>query len=133
MAKELTNDQEKYIRMTAQGKCKAEILKEVFGLDMETASDSEIHSAECKLYRWKKHPDYEKVWKDEVRDILFGCTGEAVQVIRGQLDRKDLPWLQNKAANDLLNYGKQQIYGDDDKQISVKIEGMPEIGCPDTD
>ena len=129
----LNSDQEKFIRMSAQGKSRAEILKEVFHLDMATASDNEIHSADTKMSRWRRHPDYERTWKDEVKDILFGCTAEAVQVIKGQLVRADLPWLQNKAANDLLNYGKQQIFGDDDKAVTVKIEGMPELGTPDAD
>ena len=40
-------------------------------------------------------------------------------------------WLQNKAANDLLNYGKQQIYGDEEKTVHVQIDGMPDIGSPD--
>ena len=44
---------------------------------------------------------------------------------------KDQPWLQNKAANDLLNYGKNQIYGDEEKAINVRIEGMPDIGSPE--
>lgn len=129
----LNSDQERFIRMSAQGKSRAEILKEVFHLDIETASDNAIHNADSKMSRWRKHPDYEKTWKDEVKDILFGCTAEAVQVIRGQLVRADLPWLQNKAANDLLNYGKQQIYGDEDKAVTVQVVGMPELGCPDLD
>jgi hypothetical protein len=54
-------------------------------------------------------------------------------VIRGQLRKEDQAWLQNKAANDLLNYGKSQIFGDEERAIHVKVEGMPEIGSPDDD
>lgn len=129
----LNSEQERFIRMCAQGRSRAEILKEIFHLDMETASENEIHSADNKMCRWRKHPDYEKTWKEEVKDILYGCTAEAVQVIKGQLVRSDLPWLQNKAANDLLNYGKQQIYGDEDKTVTVQVVGMPELGSPDLD
>ena len=82
------------------------------------------------MCRWRKLPEFESIWKDEVRSILYGCTAEAVQVIKSQL-KSDQGWLQNKAANDLLNYGKAQIYGEEEKAVHVKIEGMPDIGSPD--
>lgn len=128
----LTSDQERFVRMSAQGKSRPEILKAVFGLDIETASENEIHAADNKMSRWRKHPDFEATWKDEVKQILYGCTAEAVQVIKGQL-RSDQGWLQNKAANDLLNYGKGQIYGDEERTVHVQIEGLPDIGSPDDD
>ena len=128
----LTGDQEKFVRMSAQGKTRPEILREVFGLDVKTATASELSSADNKMSRWRKHPDFEKVWKDEVRSILYGCTAEAVQVIKSQL-KSDQGWLQNKAANDLLNYGKNQIYGDEERTVHVQIDGLPEIGSPDDD
>lgn len=133
MAQEMSIKQEKFIRMKAQGKSRAEILKEVFDLDMETASEKEIRNADNRMCIWKKHPEYEKIWKDEVRDVLFCFTGEAVQVIGGQLSRADLPWLQNKAANDILNYGKHQIFGNEENEVTVRVEGMPEMGIPDSE
>lgn len=126
----LTGPQEMFIRMSAQGKTRPEILKAVFDLDIETADDRTINNADAKMSRWRKLPEFESIWKDEVKNILYGCTAEAIQVIKGQL-REDIPWLKNKAANDLLNYGKQQIYGDEEKAVHVKIEGMPEIGSPE--
>jgi hypothetical protein len=127
----LSTTQELFVRMSAQGKSRTEILEKVFGLDIETASENEIHAADNKMSRWRKHPDFESTWKDEVRQILYGCTAEAVQVIKSQLRSGDLPWLQNKAANDLLNYGKGQIYGEEDRAVHIKIEGMPDLGSPD--
>ena len=126
----LTGDQERFVRMSAQGCSRPEILKACFGLDIETAAENEIHSADCKMSRWRKHPDFEAVWKDEVRSILYGCTSEAIQTIRRQMREKD-DWLQNKAANDLLNYGKAQIYGDEERTVHVQIEGLPDIGSPE--
>ena len=126
----LTGQQELFIRLSAQGKNREEILKAVFDIDIATTPDNKIHNADCKMSRWRKLPEFESIWKDEVKNILYGCTAEAIQVIKGQL-REDIPWLKNKAANDLLNYGKQQIYGDEERAVQVKIEGMPEIGSPD--
>jgi len=129
----LSGDQEKFVRMSAQGKSRAEILKEVFGLDLETSPDNLIHNADNKMSRWRKHPDFESTWKDEVKQILYGCTSEAIQTIRGQMRGADQPWLQNKAANDLLNYGKGQIFGEEERTVHVQIDGAPDLGSPDTD
>lgn len=126
----LNADQERFIRMSAQGKSRAEILKAIFNLDIGSSPENEIHNADNKMSRWRKLPEFESIWKDEVKQILYGCTAEAVQVIKGQL-RSDQGWLQNKAANDLLNYGKGQIYGDEERTVHVQIEGLPDIGSPD--
>ena len=128
----LTVDQERFVRMSAQGKSRREILQAVFGLDLDSSPENEIHNADNKMSRWRKLPDFETVWKDEVRQILYGCTAEAVQVIKSQL-RSDQGWLQNKAANDLLNYGKTQIYGDEERTVHVQIQGSPDLGEPDDD
>ena len=126
----LTAQQELFIRLSAQGKTRPEILKAVFNLDVEQDDPRIVNNADAKMSRWRKLPEFESIWKDEVKSILLGCTSEAIQVIKGQL-REDLPWLRNKAANDLLNYGKSQIYGDEERAVHVKIEGMPDIGSPD--
>lgn len=126
----LTAQQELFIRLSAQGKTRPEILREVFGIEPSGMTKDELSKYDMKMSRWRKLPEFESVWKDEVRSILYGCTAEAIQVIKGQL-REDIPWLKNKAANDLLSYGKQQIYGDEERTVHVQIEGMPEIGSPD--
>ena len=128
----LNADQERFIRMSAQGKSRAEILKAIFNLDIGSSPENEIHNADNKMSRWRKLPEFESIWNDEVKQILYGCTAEAVQVIKGQL-RSDQGWLQNKAANDLLNYGKGQIYGDEERTVHVQIDGLPDIGSPDDD
>lgn len=127
----LTAKQELFIRLSAQGKTRPEILKEVYGIDIDTADYRTVNNADVQMCRWRKLPDFERVWKDEVKSILYGCTSEAIKVIRGQMAAGDVPWLQNKAANDLLNYGKGQIYGDEERTVHVQVEGLPEIGSPD--
>ena len=129
----MSGKMELFVRMSAQGKSRREIMREVFELDLDTAPENEIHCADNKMSRWRKHPDFESTWKDEVKQILYGCTAEAVQVIKSQLRSGDLPWLQNKAANDVLNYGKSQLYGDEERTIHVQVAGMPDLGSPDDD
>ena len=127
----LNAKQELFIRMTARAEPRRDILMAVFGLDVDTAPQNEIHNADCKMSRWRSLPEFDAIWKDEIKKVLYSYSGEAMKVIGQQLKTKDQPWLQNKAANDLLSYGKGQIYGDDERTVHVQIEGMPEIGSPD--
>jgi hypothetical protein len=128
----LNAKQELFIRMVARGETRRDILKTVFGLDIDTDPPNKINAADQTMHRWRSRPEFESIWKDEVKKVLYACTGEAVKVIKSQLCG-DIPWLQNKAANDLLNYGKSQIYGDEERAVHVMIEGMPDLGSPDDD
>ena len=129
----LNAKQELFIRMSARAEPRKEILKAVFDLDPDVDDEKTVHNADATMSRWRKLPEFESIWKDEVRQVLYACTGEAVQVIKAQLRSKDLPWLQNKAANDLLNFGKSQIYGEEERTVNVQINGLPDIGSPDQD
>jgi hypothetical protein len=127
----LNAKQELFIRMTARAESRKDIMKAVFDLDIDTAPANEIHNADCKMSRWRSLPEFEGIWKDEIKKVLYAYSGEAMKVIGQQMRSKDIPWLQNKAANDLLNYGKGQIYGDEERTVHVQIEGLPDIGSPD--
>ena len=124
--------QEKFVRMEARGEGRQEILREIFGIDdIKTADHNKVNAADQQMYRWRKHPEYEAVWKDEIRKVLYGATGEALKVIKSQMRDNKLPWLANKAANDFLSYGKSQIYGDEERTVNVQISGLPDLGSPD--
>ena len=106
-------------------------MREVFGIDIDTAPQNIIHNADCKMSRWRDLPEYEATWKDEVKKILYATTGKAIRTITGQMEDTDQPWLQNKAANDILNYGKSHIFGDESRTVHVTVEGLPDLGTPD--
>lgn len=106
-------------------------MKEVFGIDLDTSPENDIHNADAKMSRWRKRPEFETVWKDEIRNILIASTGRAYRRLNAQIDADDQPWLANKAANDVLNHGKQMIFGADENTVTVHVAGMPEIGSPD--
>lgn len=127
----LTAQQELYIRMLARGEERKDIYREVFKVDIDTADKKTVNAIDQKCHKWRKRPDFDAVWKSEVRKIMYKTTGKALKVINRQLEQTDVPWLQNKAANDLLAFGKLQLFADEDKTVTVKIEGAPEIGSPD--
>ena len=125
--------QERFVRMEAQGASRAEILKEVFGLDIQKDDQRLIHNADAAMCRWRKMGPYEETWKDEVKQTLFGTTGKAIRKIRNQID-DDNGWLANKASNDIITAAKQLgVFGAEENAMEVRIVGMPDIGSPTDD
>ena len=123
---------ELFIRLEARGEDHAVVLQKVFGLGPD-APDNEIHNAECKMHRWRHREDAKPIWDDEVRNVIRQCIPRAVSRISQQIDSKE-GWLANKAANDVVNLAKTtSVFQSDDKSVTVKIEGMPDIGSPDDD
>ena len=119
-----------YAQMRAQDKPYEEILQELFGLGPD-CDPKEKNKAAQQLWRWRTHPDFDNVFEKELERILRIAGGGAARVLVEQMKDKDQPWLRNKAANDVMNHRKQVIYGENEKQITVKVEGMPELGIPD--
>jgi hypothetical protein len=121
----------RYARMKANDASRDEILQEIFGLGPD-ATDKEKNKADQQMWRWRQHPDYFMHFDAEIERILRASANEAVNVLKGQLRDKSQPWLQNKAANDLMNHRKTALQKDEN-QITVKVEGMPTLGTPDMD
>ena len=125
----LTVQQERFIRMEANGMNGTEIIPVLFDLKPD---DPGWHAAECTLSRWRKHPKYEEVWKDEIRRQSFPMMTKAIRKLNKQID-SDVDWLANKAANDIINFSQKKIFGNDENTVTVNIQGMPDIGSPDDD
>ena len=108
-------------------------LKDIYGIDIDTASKQDIHNADCCMSRDRKSPMYEKAWKEEQRSWDFSDYSLARKVFRQNMRQKNDPWLaMNSAVNAISNAGKR-IFHDEDKEITVRIEGLPDIGSPDDD
>ena len=123
----------RYAQMAAQDCSRAEILLELFGLDTNTADKKAIHAAEQQLYRWRQHPNYFDYFDTEIERILRAASSKAVKTLATQMDpnsKGDL-WLQNKAANDVLNHRRALMADRQDTAVTIKVEGMPELGTPD--
>lgn len=127
-----TTKQDTFVRMEARGESRADIFKEVFGVDISTADYRTINNCDAQIYRWRRKPWYDEIWKDEIRRISIAMSSEALKKIKSQI-RDDNGWLANKAANDSLTFAKPLIWGEDEKSLTVKVEGMPELGSPDDD
>ena len=128
-ADRLTGPQELAARMDAGGVPTAEIIA-TLGHGIRREDDPKGYNRiEQQLHRWRKMPLYREVWEDEVRQIVQLSLGRAVSVIRNQMN-SDNEWIANKAANDVLALANRVIWAEEDKALTVRIEGMPEIGSP---
>ena len=130
MKPEMTAQQDQFVRMEANGIPTQEIILTLFGVKY---GDPEYHACECKLTRWRKHPQYEKVWKDEVRKQDFIDYTAARRVLRKGLRNEQDGWLALQSAVNLLSSSSKRIYADEDSAVTVRIEGLPELGTPDAD
>ena len=125
----LNVDQERFIRMEANGYSTAEIIKEMWNMTKED-DPKEYHNKEAQLSRWRQHPKYEECWKDEIRKQDFSDYSLARKVLRKGM-RADEPWLaMNSAVNALNNSGKR-LFRDEENTITVQIQGAIDIGSPD--
>lgn len=127
-----TTKQDTFVRMEARGESRPDILREVFGLDVATDEKRLITNADMQMSRWRRKPWYDDIWKDEIRRISIAMSSEALKKIKSQI-RDDNGWLANKAANDSLTFAKPLIWGEDEKAVNIRIEGMPDIGSPEDD
>lgn len=127
----LTKDQDKFVRMEANGYTSREIIKELWGV--EEADDPALyHSHECRLSRWRKHPKYMETWKDEISNVSVKLMNKGLGKILHQMDANE-PWLANKAANDGVNFAKSRIFADEDRMVTVQVAGLPDLGSPEED
>lgn len=129
----LTVDQERFIRMQANGAKFPEIIMEIWGMKREDDPKA-YHNLECKLSEWRKHPKYEEVWKDEVGKWDFSDYSLSRRTLRKSMEQENDRWLAMQAAVNVLSSVGKRIYGEDQSTVTVKLEGsMPDLGSPDDD
>jgi len=128
----LTRDIDKLARMEANGASRAEKIKELFGVDIETADPRKINNCDVTMCRWRKHPLFDQAWKDEARRWDYEDYRLAREVFRsGMKQQQEQPWLAMNSAVNAINQAGKRLFHDEDTAVTVRIEGMPELGSPD--
>ena len=118
-------------QMMAHGNDEEEVLRALF-LITEDSGRGEKQKARKELHKWMELDGFVECYRSEVKRCMMPAYGRAMQKIVAQMDC-NVPWLENKAANDVLTRGSSVLMGEDDKKIVVQVEGMPELGTPDQD
>ena len=127
----LTRDIAKLAVMEANSASREEKMRAIFGIDMATATEKEIHNADCKMSRWRKHPMFDQAWKEEARRWDYEDYILARQVFRKGMKQDKDGWLAMNSAVNALSNANKRLFHDEDTAVTVKIEGLPEIGSPD--
>ena len=130
----LTRQIDKFAKMEANGATRAEKLKALFNVDIDTASEREINNCDVQMCRWRKHPLFDQAWKEEARRWDYEDYRLAREVFRsGMKQQAQEPWLAMNSAVNAINQAGKRLFHDEDNAVTVKIEGMPDLGSPDQD
>lgn len=89
-----------------------------------------LASALSQLRTWRLQPEFKELYRETLREMTEPACGRAVKRITEQID-DDNPWIAQNAAREALTRFLPIVMGEDDKTITVKIEGMPELGTPE--
>ena len=112
--------------MMFRGFSDEQIVRELF----KTGDDpKKITNGKAKLRRLRHDEKFQEYYRSIITEWSVHNVGRALQKIAQQIDDPS-PWVANKAANDILNQSKRVITGNDENAISIKFEGMPELGEP---
>ena len=132
MAESVTPEMKEFLKLEVRKASRPEIFRELFGVDVSQLSDKEANKYDAKLYRWRHHPDYHKEWliafKNQWSDIL----ADAVSVVQEGLHDDQIPWRRTQHANMALAYGTKLIVGEEERTVHIQVEGMPDLGSPDS-
>ena len=123
----LTAWQMQAAHMMFQGFTDEDIAREIF----RTGDDKKkISSGKTRLRKLRKTDAFMEYYRTIITEWGVHNVGRALMRLSQQIDDPNA-WLANKAANDILTQSKRMVTGDDENQITVKIEGMPELGEPE--
>lgn len=109
-------------------------LMDIFGVDVDTATEREINNCDVQMSRWRKLPEFATAWKEAMKEWDFSDYQLARQVFRKGMRQEKDAWLAMNSAVNALSNASKRIFADESTAITVKIEGsIPEIGSPDDD
>ena len=117
--------------MEANSASRADKLKEIFGVDMATATPREINNCDATMSRWRKHPMFDQAWKEEAKRWCYEDFALAMSVFRKGMKQDKDGWLAMNSAVNALSNANKRLFHDEDSAVTVRIEGLPDIGSPD--
>ena len=115
-------------RLIAMGKTEDEVLFCKYGIT-PISTPQEKGKAKRQLHKLMNDPKFQECYRAIVKEIAWPAYGKATQKLVEQIDNGN-DWLANKAANDVITRFHDALMGGEDKQIVVKVEGMPVLGTP---
>ncbi len=112
-----------------EGKKDVEIVNEVYGKSMTAG---EYQKKLQKVKTTMRKPEFNEAFHELIREQANEDVVKCLMRLREQRDNEE-GWLANKATNDLLNRMWSVVMGNTDNAVTIKIEGMPQLGTPDSE
>lgn len=131
----ITRQQFQAVQLMAEGKTLDEIAVICFdcraedGVSLDRQKQRKYRE---KLVAWRRSEKVQAAYKALLLEGMMPAIAQAAQKLVEQI-RDPQGWLANKAANDVLTRFMPQLFHEDSSTITVKVEGMPELGVPDND
>ena len=118
-------------RLLCEGKSEDDIIAVVMNVGSE-ASDYEKRKAKAQLHKWMKKPEFADCYRAIVKEMAMPAFGAAMARTIALVNDPQ-GWLALQAANTVFSRFGPAIMGDEDRQVVVKVEGMPTLGEPSTE
>lgn len=116
-------------QLVFQGKSNKEIAIEV--LDADPGDRNDLLKKVKRIKRLIESDKFAEYYKSMIKEWTIHNVGRALNKLSDQIDHEQ-PWLANKAANDILQrVPKGMLMDEEENTITVKVEGMPELGVPE--
>lgn len=85
-----------------------------------------------QLAKWQSDPAWMAHYQELVRASITPLVGRAINRIDQQIDDSN-PWIAQGAAREVLSRFGARAMGEEDKSVTVRVEGMPTLGVPGAD
>ena len=131
MGKDVSERFYQLVKMDARKASRKEIFKEIFGLDIDNITERQKNNIDSQICRWRKRDDYHAEWLKAFKNQWSDILADAVNVVQEGLHDDSLPWRRTQHANLALAYGTKILVGEEERTMTVKVEGLPDIGSPD--
>lgn len=131
MGKDVSERFYQLVKMDARKASRKEIFKEIFGLDIDNITERQKNNIDSQICRWRKRDDYHTEWIKAFKNQWSDILADAVNVVQEGLHDDSLPWRRTQHANLALAYGTKILVGEEERTMTVKVEGLPDIGSPD--
>ena len=132
MAKQgFTPQMREWMKLVVRNASRQEIMQQIFHVPPDQMTHDVLHKYDCKITRWRQHPDYHEEWLKAFKAQWSGIMAEAIGVVEEGLHDDSLPWRRTQHANLALAYGTKILVGEEERAVHVKVEGMPDLGSPD--
>ena len=127
-----TPEMKEWMKLVVRNASRKDVFDQIFHVNIEELTQQEKNKYDARLFRWRNHPDYHKEWLIAFKESWGPIMAKAMAVVDEGLDDSTLPWRKTQHANMALAYGTKMLVGEEERTVHVQIEGMPDIGSPDS-